>query len=64
MGYERIFNDAADISLDIPTIYEFLKTFVADSVKVGLISKSMQEQIPTKGRKRYLSENDGGAIKN
>lgn len=63
-GFERIFSDSADISLDIPTIYSFLDSFCPKAVQAGLISSQLAEQVPSKGRKRYLSENDGGKLKN
>jgi len=63
-GFERIFSNANDISLDIPTFHSFLEGFVPKAVSEGLISQDLGNQLPSKGRKRYLSENDGGAVKN
>jgi len=63
-GYERIFSNANDISLDIPTFHSFLEEFANKSASDGIISKELATQVPGKGRKRYLSENDGGAVKN
>jgi len=63
-GFERIFVNANDISLDIPTFHSFLESFVPRAVNEGLIPQEFVTQIPSKGRKRYLSENDGGVVKN
>jgi len=63
-GFERVYSDAQDISIDIPTFHAFLETFTKKSQEKGVISAALAEQAPTKGKKRYLSQNDGGAIKN
>jgi len=45
-------------------VFVFFYSFISKAVEQGIVSKSVAEQVPTKGRKRYLSENDGGAVKN
>lgn len=62
-GFERVFEGIADISLDIPLAYYSLQKFVDQCVRVGILPIAYTLKVPSKGRKRMVSEGDGGLIK-
>lgn len=62
-GFLRVFNDMTDIVLDAPNAYHILSKFVERGMESGFITQMIAEQVPNRGRKRYVSEGDGGAIK-
>ncbi|CAI8049157.1 Programmed cell death protein 4 [Geodia barretti] len=63
MGFMRVFNDMTEIVLDAPNAYHTLSKFVELCFSAGFVSKSMVDELPQRGRKRFVSEGDGGAIK-
>uniref|UniRef100_A0A2R8MFP4 Programmed cell death protein 4 n=1 Tax=Callithrix jacchus TaxID=9483 RepID=A0A2R8MFP4_CALJA len=62
-GYERIYNEIPDINLDVPHSYSVLERFVEECFQVGIISKQLRDLCPSRGRKRFVSEGDGGRLK-
>lgn len=62
-GFLRVFGDMSDIVLDVPHAYTTLNNFMEKSVKAGYVSPQVAEEIPQRGRKRFVSEGDGGALK-
>ncbi|XP_068817461.1 programmed cell death protein 4 isoform X4 [Capricornis sumatraensis] len=62
-GYERIYNEIPDINLDVPHSYSVLERFVEDCFQAGIISKQLRDLCPSRGRKRFVSEGDGGRVK-
>jgi len=62
-GVERVFRNMPDISLDSPHSYTYLETVCLDLLKNGLIETSQLNKMPTRGRKRFVSEGDGGLVK-
>lgn len=62
-GYDRIYREIPDINLDVPNAYSVLERFVEDCFKAGIISKPIRDQCPSRGRKRFVSEGDGGRLK-
>lgn len=62
-GYDRIYHEIPDINLDVPNAYSVLERFVEDCFKAGIISKPIRDQCPSRGRKRFVSEGDGGRLK-
>lgn len=62
-GYERVYMDIADINIDVPCAYSILEHFVDKSFTAGVIDKNLQNQCPCRGRKRFVSEGDGGRLK-
>ncbi|KAM5132603.1 programmed cell death protein 4 [Mantella aurantiaca] len=62
-GYDRIYYEIPDINLDAPHAYSVLERFVEDCFKAGIISKQIRDQCPSRGRKRFVSEGDGGRLK-
>uniref|UniRef100_A0A8C5WL22 Programmed cell death protein 4 n=1 Tax=Leptobrachium leishanense TaxID=445787 RepID=A0A8C5WL22_9ANUR len=62
-GYDRIYSEIPDINLDVPHAYSVLERFVEDCFKAGMITKHIQDMCPSRGRKRFVSEGDGGRLK-
>ncbi|KXJ11745.1 programmed cell death protein 4 [Exaiptasia diaphana] len=62
-GFQRVFDSMDDITLDIPHAYVTLEKFVNECAKEGVIPRALLLKIPTRGRKRFVSEGDGGMFK-
>ncbi|XP_020635496.1 programmed cell death protein 4 isoform X3 [Pogona vitticeps] len=62
-GYERIYREIPDINLDVPHSYSVLEQFVEECFSAGIISKQLRDLCPSRGRKRFVSEGDGGRLK-
>ncbi|XP_035908842.1 programmed cell death protein 4 [Anopheles stephensi] len=63
-GFRRVYEDMTDIVLDIPLAYSILDRFIQRCQRTGsFLSEALVKDIPTRGRKRFVSEGDGGMIK-
>lgn len=62
-GYERVYREIPDINLDVPHSYSVLERFVEECFQAGIISKPLRDLCPSRGRKRFVSEGDGGLLK-
>lgn len=63
-GFRRVYEDMTDIVLDIPLAYSILDRFIQRCQRAGsFLSEALIKDIPTRGRKRFVSEGDGGLIK-
>ncbi|KAM6347202.1 programmed cell death protein 4 isoform 2-T5 [Alca torda] len=62
-GYERVYHEIPDINLDVPHSYSVLERFVEECFQAGIISKPLRDLCPSRGRKRFVSEGDGGRLK-
>ncbi|XP_063163216.1 programmed cell death protein 4 isoform X1 [Candoia aspera] len=62
-GYERVYREIPDINLDVPHSYSVLERFVEECFSAGIISKPLRDLCPSRGRKRFVSEGDGGLLK-
>ncbi|XP_054259063.1 programmed cell death protein 4 [Macrosteles quadrilineatus] len=62
-GFQRVYEDMPDIILDVPLAGTVLERFVEQCHIAGFISEDMVKKMPTRGRKRFVSEGDGGRIK-
>ncbi|XP_029466218.1 programmed cell death protein 4 isoform X1 [Rhinatrema bivittatum] len=62
-GYDRIYCEIPDINLDVPHAYSVLERFVDECFQAGIISKQLRDLCPARGRKRFVSEGDGGRLK-
>lgn len=62
-GFERVFDSFADIQLDIPNAHTILEKFTDMCACDGIIPFSFTLKVPSRGRKRFVSEGDGGIIK-
>jgi len=62
-GFQRVFDDMPDIVLDVPLAYIMLDRFIERCSRAGIISDKTIKNMPSRGRKRFVSEGDGGHIK-
>ncbi|XP_017465428.1 PREDICTED: programmed cell death protein 4-like [Rhagoletis zephyria] len=63
-GFLRVFEEMPDIVIDVPYAYELLDTIKSKSEKLGFFPEELEKQMPQRARKRFVSEGDGGLIKN
>ncbi|XP_034044230.1 programmed cell death protein 4a [Thalassophryne amazonica] len=63
-GFQRVYDELPEISLDVPHAHTILETFVDQCFEEAVITKLLRDACPSRGRKRFVSEGDGGAIKN
>uniref|UniRef100_A0A8D0D2P1 Programmed cell death protein 4 n=1 Tax=Sander lucioperca TaxID=283035 RepID=A0A8D0D2P1_SANLU len=62
-GYERVYMDIAEINIDVPRAYFILEQCVDKSFSMGIIDVKLRDLCPCRGRKRFVSEGDGGVVK-
>jgi len=63
VGFERVYEFMPDIAIDVPAAYAILERFVIRCRKEGIITDELVRKMPTRGRKRFVSEGDGGRVK-
>ncbi|KAM8878486.1 programmed cell death protein 4a [Spinachia spinachia] len=63
-GFQRVYDELPEINLDVPHAHSIMETFVDLCYKEAVITKMLRDACPARGRKRFVSEGDGGAIKN
>ena len=52
-----------EISIDVPAAYVILERFVTRCRAAGFVTDELVRKMPSRGRKRFVSEGDGGRIK-
>ncbi|ODN05858.1 Programmed cell death protein 4 [Orchesella cincta] len=62
-GFVRVFDDLPDICIDLPPAYTLIEKFVTKAQRHGFITDEVVRQVPIRGRKRFVSEGDGGKVK-
>lgn len=62
-GFLRVLEDMTDIVLDVPLAYIMLDRFMERCQQKFRLGYEVLKRMPTRGRKRFVSEGDGGAIK-
>lgn len=62
-GFKRVFDNMPDINLDVPNAYTILERFGEMCNQEGVIPPDTYRDLPRGGRKRFVSEGDGGRIK-
>lgn len=62
-GFRRVYDAMPDICLDVPNAYVILERFANLCNKEGVLSPSLLKEVPQRGRKRFVSEGDGGRLK-
>lgn len=62
-GFQRCFDQMVDISIDVPQAYNILERWVLRCRQAGIINDDIVKKMPSRGRKRFVSEGDGGLIK-
>uniref|UniRef100_A0A8C2XRT3 Programmed cell death protein 4 n=1 Tax=Cyclopterus lumpus TaxID=8103 RepID=A0A8C2XRT3_CYCLU len=63
-GFQRVYDELPEINLDVPHAHSIMETFVDLCYQEAVITKQLRDACPARGRKRFVSEGDGGAIKN
>jgi programmed cell death protein 4 len=62
-GMRRLFNDIHDINLDVPAAYSLLDMIASKLQAKHVIGEALLKDLPLRGRKRFVSEGDGGRLK-
>uniref|UniRef100_A0A673APG0 Programmed cell death protein 4 n=1 Tax=Sphaeramia orbicularis TaxID=375764 RepID=A0A673APG0_9TELE len=62
-GFQRVYDELPEISLDVPHAHSIMETFVDLCYQESVITKQLRDVCPSRGRKRFVSEGDGGVIK-
>lgn len=62
-GFQRVYDQMVDISIDVPQAYLILERWVLRCRQAGIINDDIVKKMPSRGRKRFVSEGDGGLIK-
>lgn len=64
VGFERVYAEMPELCLDMPPAYTLLDRWIrACQQHQGLLPDDVVRQMPQKGRKRIVSEGDGGQLK-
>jgi len=63
VGFQRCYDQMVDISIDVPQAYLVLERWVLRCRQAGIINDDIVKKMPSRGRKRFVSEGDGGLIK-
>ncbi|XP_010900949.1 programmed cell death protein 4a [Esox lucius] len=63
-GFQRVYDELPEIYLDVPHAHTIMESFVDLCYQESVITKLLRDTCPSRGRKRFVSEGDGGLIKN
>ncbi|KAL1023516.1 hypothetical protein UPYG_G00041830 [Umbra pygmaea] len=63
-GFQRVYDELPEITLDVPHAHSIMESFVDLCYQESVITKQLRDTCPSRGRKRFVSEGDGGLIKN
>jgi len=62
-GFQRVYDQMAEMAIDVPQAYTALERWVIRCRQAGIINDDIVKKMPSRGRKRFVSEGDGGLIK-
>jgi len=62
-GTRRIFDEMVDVCVDVPSAYELLELMGNQLHAAGCFTEDLFRDMPSRGRKRFVSEGDGGLLK-
>lgn len=62
-GFKRVFDNMTDITLDVPNAYFYLERFTEMCRTEKFMPDDVYRDVPMRGRKRFVSEGDGGRVK-
>ncbi|KAJ8026287.1 Programmed cell death protein 4 [Holothuria leucospilota] len=62
-GFERAFDALPDLVLDVPYAYQLMEQFAEMCVQEKIMTPEFRNKVPARGRKRFVSEGDGGRVK-
>ncbi|XP_076845606.1 programmed cell death protein 4a isoform X2 [Brachyhypopomus gauderio] len=63
-GFQRVYDELPEISLDVPLAHSIMEAFVDVCFQESVITAQLRDACPSRGRKRFVSEGDGGIVKN
>lgn len=63
LGAKRVFDNMGDIVLDVPNAFALLEDFATICLEKRVFTEDLLKEMPERGRKRFVSEGDGGKIK-
>jgi programmed cell death protein 4 len=63
MGFTRLFDILPDISLDVPNASAIMDKILISGNSKGFIGEDIMDLAPNRSRKRFVSEGDGGRVK-
>ncbi|XP_063074377.1 programmed cell death protein 4a isoform X1 [Engraulis encrasicolus] len=62
-GFQRVYDEMPELSVDVPHAHVSLEAFVELCFAEAVITKQLRDACPSRGRKRFVSEGDGGLVK-
>lgn len=62
-GFQRVYEELPEIQLDVPHAHTIMDALVDQCYQESVITKQLRDACPSRGRKRFVSEGDGGTIK-
>ncbi|XP_063781802.1 programmed cell death protein 4-like isoform X2 [Pseudophryne corroboree] len=62
-GFQRVYSELPDLTLDVPLAHSVMEKLVDLCYQEGVITQQLRDECPSRGRKRFVSEGDGGIIK-
>lgn len=62
-GFVRVYEDMPQICVDVPPAYTILEKFVMQCQSLKVVGDDVVKKLPVRGRKRFVSEGDGGRVK-
>ncbi|XP_047471681.1 programmed cell death protein 4-like [Penaeus chinensis] len=62
-GFLRVYEDMPQICVDVPPAYTVLERFVIRCQASKVVADDVVKKLPVRGRKRFVSEGDGGRVK-
>lgn len=62
-GFVRVYEDMPQICVDVPPAYTILEKFVMQCQSQKVVGDDVVKKLPVRGRKRFVSEGDGGRVK-
>ncbi|KAF5397033.1 Programmed cell death protein 4 [Paragonimus heterotremus] len=58
LGIRRVYAELPDLQLDVPAAYLLMERFSKDAQIAGFMARKLVAEMPTKPRKRFISETD------
>ncbi|XP_031416308.1 programmed cell death protein 4a isoform X1 [Clupea harengus] len=62
-GFQRVYDELPEINVDVPHAHSIMESFVDLCYQESVITKQLRDACPSRGRKRFVSEGDGGLVK-
>ena len=62
-GFQRVYDQMVHISIDVPQAYSVLERWMLCCQQADIINDDIHKKMPSRERKRFVSEGDDGLIK-